>query len=62
VITGEQVGNNGRTYRTVTFGRTRSLDCEVQIHNRHFIVLRSSQHGCRVFRNYEQCQAFLNTL
>lgn len=62
VLTGEHVANNGRTYRSVTFGLTRTLDCEVQVYNRNFIVVRTNQHGSQVFRDYADCQAFLDTL
>lgn len=61
-ITGRHLSSAGRDYLSVSFGRGDDQDCEVQIHNCHFIVLRSNQHGCRVFRNYEQCQTFLDTL
>lgn len=62
VLTGEHATAQGRTYRSVTFGLARTLDCEVQIHNRHFIVVRTNQHGSQVFRNYADCQTFLDTL
>lgn len=62
VLTGEHTNTQGRRYRSVTFGLARTLDCEVQVHNRHFIVVRTNQHGSQVFRSYQDCQAFLDTL
>jgi len=62
VLTGQHASRNGRNYHSVTFGRARSLDCEVQIYNRNFIVVRTNRHGSQVFRNYQDCQNFLDTL
>lgn len=62
VITGEHVNNKGTKYKSVTFGRARSLDCSVQIYNRNFITVTTNRHGNQVFRNYADCQTFLNTL
>lgn len=62
VLTGEHVNPRGTKYKAVTFGRPRSLDCTVQIYNRNFITVTTNRHGNQVFRNYADCQAFLDTL
>lgn len=62
VLTGEHVNHKGTRYKAVTFGRARSLDCTVQIYNRNFITVTTNRHGNQVFRSYDDCQRFLNTL
>lgn len=62
VLTGEHISKKGTKYKAVTFGRCRSLDCTVQIFNRNFITVTTNLHGNQVFRSYQDCQNFLNTL
>lgn len=62
VLTGEHVNHKGTKYKSVTFGRARTLDCSVQIYNRNFITITTNRHGNQVFRNYADAQAFLNTI
>ena len=62
VLMGEGQSSRGKKYKSVTFGRARTLDCEVQIYNRSFIVVRSSRHGSLTFTSYESLQEFLNGL
>ena len=62
VLTGDHVSSKGTKYKAVTFGRARTLDCTVNIYNRNFITVTTNRHGNQVFRNYQDCQNFLNTL
>lgn len=62
VLTGDHVSSKGTKYKSVTFGRARTLDCTVNIYNRNFITVNTNRHGNQVFRNYTDCQTFLNTL
>ncbi len=62
VLTGRHLSSAGRDYLSVSFGRSRSLDCEVQIYNRNFIVVRTNLHGSQVFRDHASAQQFLDTL
>jgi len=36
---------NHGSYRSVTFGKARTLDCEVRIYSPKWITLRTSRHG-----------------
>jgi hypothetical protein len=62
VLTGNHTSKNGTKYKSVTFGRARSLDATVEIYNRNFIIVRTSRHGSQVFKKYEDLSQFLETL
>lgn len=62
VLTGTHTSKSGTKYRSVTFGRARTLDATVEIYNRNFIVVRTSRHGSQVFKKYEDLSQFLETL
>ena len=62
ILTGTHVNKKGTKYLSITFGRARTLDCTVNIYNRNFITVTTNRHGNQVFRNYQDCQNFLNTL
>lgn len=62
VLEGQHTNANGKSYRAVTFGRARSLDCTVAIYNRSWILVTTNRHGRQVFRNYQDCQAFLDSI
>jgi len=52
VLTGEHVNKNGYKYKSVTFGRARTLDATVEIYNPRFIILRTSTYGKEAFKNH----------
>ena len=51
VLQGEHVNRKGKKYKSVTFGRARTLDATVEIYNRNFIILRTSRWGSEVFND-----------
>ncbi len=62
ILQGEHTNKKGTKYKSVTFGRARTLDATVEIYNRNFIVLRTSSQGSQVFKNFEDLQKVLHTL
>lgn len=62
VLTSETTNKDGRKYRSVTFGRARTLDVEVRIYGPSFIMVRSSRHGQQIFKSKNSMQEFLDTL
>jgi hypothetical protein len=60
VLTSAHTNTNGRPYKSVTFGCARSLDAEVRIFNRNFILLRTSSNGSEVFKNIDDLLSRLN--
>lgn len=54
VLSGEHTNKKGAKYKSVTFGRAKTLDATVEIYNRNFIVLRTSNNGTEVFKNYNE--------
>lgn len=62
ILTGQHVNKKGAKYLSVTFGRARTLDATVEIYNRSFIRVITSQHGSQVFKNFTELQTFLDTL
>lgn len=62
VLTGEHVSQTGKKYKSVTFGRARSLDATVMIFNRSYMIVKTSCHGDRTFRTFDDLMAFLKTL
>lgn len=62
ILTGASTSKSGKPYKSVTFGRRRTLDVEVQIYNQNFIVVRTNRHGNMSFNSYTEAQKFLDTL
>lgn len=62
ILEGQHVNKTGRKYRSVTFGRCRTLDATVNIYGDTFIQVRTSRHGSQIFRNVADMQRFLDTL
>ena len=62
VLQGEHVNRKGFKYKSVTFGRARTLDATVEIYNRNFIVLRTSNYGNETFKNAETLFERLSTI
>jgi hypothetical protein len=63
VLTGDHVNKKGTKYKSVTFGRARTLDATVEIYNRNFIILRTSREVTgQVFRSVEDLQTALDLL
>jgi hypothetical protein len=58
VLTGEHVNKKGKPYRSVTFGRARTLDATVEIYNRNFIILRTSNNGSviKILKSYSELE------
>lgn len=51
VLQGEHTTSKGTKYLAVTFGHARSLDATVEIYNRKFIILRTSNNGAEIFND-----------
>jgi hypothetical protein len=62
VLQGEHKSKAGKPYKSVTFGRARTLDCSVEIYNRGFIIVRTNRHGNQVCKSYDELMAHLETL
>ena len=62
VLKGEGVSMKGKKFRSVTFGRARTLDATVEIYNRNFIVVNTTRTGRQTFKNVPDLMEFLNTL
>lgn len=62
VLTGEHTNTKGRKYLSVTFGRSRTLDCTVEIYNRNFILLKASNRYNKVYNDYNTLMQDLATL
>jgi len=62
VLQGEHVNKKGTKYKSVTFGRARTLDATVEIYNRNFIILRCSGVADQVFNNYSDLMVALQGL
>jgi len=62
ILTGEFSSKKGTKYRSVTFGRARTLDATVEIYNRNFLIVRTSRHGSNVFKNVQDLMNFLELL
>lgn len=63
ILSGEHVNKKGKKYKSVTFGRARSLDASVDIYNRNFMVLRTN-HGRYdgVYNSYDELMVALKKL
>lgn len=55
VILGEGKSSKGKKYVSVTFGRARTLDAEVQIYNSNFMILKTSRnnYNSQVYKSYD---------
>lgn len=62
VLSSEHTNKKGKKYKAVTFGRARTLDAEVEIYNRNFIVVKTNRHDLQVFKDYDSLMQFLETL
>lgn len=62
VLQGDHTNRKGIKYKAVTFGRARTLDATVEIYNRNFIILRTSNNGNQVFTDYISLQKALEQL
>jgi hypothetical protein len=62
VLTSEHVNKKGKPYRSVTFGRARTLDATVEIYNRNFIILKTSRTGSTVLKSYNELERELEIL
>ncbi len=62
VLTGEYTSQKGAKYRAVTFGRARTLDATVEIYNRNFMILRTSNYGIEVFNDFATLMAKLEAI
>jgi len=49
-------------YKSVTFGRSRTLDVTVKIYSRNFMTVHTSKHGNQVFRDVNSLLDFIKTL
>lgn len=62
VLQGEYTNSKGKKYKTVTFGRARTLDATVEIYNEKFIILRTNAIHSKLFKSYEFLKKELETL
>jgi len=62
VLMGEGVSSKGRKYKSITFGRPRTLDAEVQVYNKNFMILNTSRFGRQVFNSYDELKEALKVL
>jgi hypothetical protein len=62
VLTGEYANKKGNKYLAVTFGRARTLDATVEIYNRKFMILRTSNYGVEVFNDFTSLMAKLEAV
>jgi len=62
VLQGEHVNKKGTKFKSVTFGRARTLDATVDIYNRNFMILRCSGVADQVFKNYSDLMVALQKL
>lgn len=62
VLQGEHVNRKGTKYKSVTFGRARTLDATVEIYNRTFMILRCSRVADRVYKDYNDLKIALEQL
>lgn len=62
ILTGEFTSKNGKKFKSVTFGRARTLDASVMIYGPRFVQVQTSRHGSNIFRTEPELWAFLETL
>lgn len=51
ILQGEHINSKGTRFLAITFGRARTLDATVEIYNRKFMILRTSNRGSEVFND-----------
>ncbi len=62
VLQGQHVNAKGTKYLSITFGRARTLDATVEVYNRNFMILRSSQGSRQVFKSYQDLKTALSQI
>ena len=62
VLQGEHTNKKGTKYKSVTFGRARTLDATVEIYNRNFMILRCSHVADRVYKDYKDLMVAIEHL
>lgn len=64
VLESEGRSQRGRRYLSITFGRCRTLDAEIQIYGPSFITLRHSRdrHHLQVLRSLQEVKDVLTSL
>lgn len=65
ILEGSGTSKQGRPYLSITFGRPRTLDAELQIYGASFITLRHSRNqygGTRVLRSLAEAKNILTSL
>jgi len=62
ILTGEHTNKKGTKFKSITFGRARTLDATVEIYNRNFMVLRTNRTGSVVYKTLSDLEAALATL
>lgn len=62
VLQGEHINRKGTKFKSVTFGRARTLDATVEIYNRNFMILRCSRVADRVYKDYNDLKIALEQL
>jgi hypothetical protein len=61
VLTGEHTNAKGSKYRSVTFGYARTLDATIEIYNRNFIVVRTSNSVTEVVKSFDDLMKLLKS-
>lgn len=62
ILTGEHVSKQGKKYKSVTFGRPRSLDATVMIFNNRYMLVKTSSDGDRTFTSVNELLEYVRTL
>jgi len=62
ILLSDGTSKNGKPYKSVTFGRARTLDANVNIYNRNFMTVETNRHGRVVVKSYDELMAFLKEL
>lgn len=62
ILQGEFINKKNVKFKSVTFGRARTLDATVEIYNRNFMLLRSSRYGVETFKNHQDLLNRLQTI
>lgn len=62
ILTGEHVTQGGKKYKSVTFGRPRTLDATVMIFNNRYMIVKTSRDGDQVFTAVKEMLEYIETL
>lgn len=63
VLMGEHLNKKGKKYKSVTFGRARTLDASVDIYNRNFMILRTNRGDYDgIYKNFDELMESLKRL